>query len=344
MGGIAGLLSALSALGFLALLVGVALVVVGISQGRPMRGGIILAVAGLLVGGLFGIISQGILIIAPQQVAVVFQTVTGELGTPLQAGTHIIVPVLQEATIYPISFQQYTMSGISDDGQVTGDDAVRVRTIDGQEVVIDVTLIYRINPDEVNLVHQRWQNRYTNDLIRPILRGFVRDVVSRFRAEAVYGESRGEIQGALQEEVRNRMAQDGFEVSDLVIRNVTFSSEEFALSIERVQIAERQALEAGFRVQQEEQEAERIRVRAAGARDAAIAEAEGQANAILLLAESQAEALRLVSVVLKDNPNLIQYEYVQRLADNVNLILLPSNSPLLFDPQSLMDAAATTAP
>jgi len=27
----------------------------------------------------------------------------------------------------------------------------------------------------------------------------------------------------------------------------------------------------------------------------------------------------------------VQYEYVQNLADNVSIILLPSNSPFLFD-------------
>lgn len=332
MGGIGGILSLISTVGFIGFLVGIGLVVTSVSQGRPARGGVFLAIIGVLVGGLFSIVSQGILVVEPAQVAVVFQTVSGELDTPRRSGTHIIIPVLQEATIYPISFQQYTMSGAAEDSRGNNnDDALRVRTVDGQEVILDVTVIYRINPDKVNLVHERWQNRYTDDLIRPILRGFVRDAVGRFRAEAVYGESRTEIQDTIEEAMRTRMEEDGFDVSDLIIRNVTFSSEEFAQSIERVQIAERQAQEAAFRVQQEAQESERIRVRAEGSRDAAITAAEGEAEAIRVRAEAQAEALRLVSEVLKDNPLLVQYEYVQNLADNVSVILMPSNSPFLFD-------------
>ncbi len=331
MGGIGGILSLVATLGFVAFLVGAGLVVTAISQNRSPRGGGMLAIVGILVGGLFSVLSQGILVVEPAQVAVVFETVSGELGTPRGPGTHIIIPILQEATIYTTSQQQYTMSGIANDGAVAGDDAVRVRTIDGQEVLLDVTLIYNIDPVNVNLVHSRWQNRYEDNLIRPILRGFVRDAVSGFRAEAVYGESREQIQERIETDMRTRMAEDGFLVTDLIIRNVTFSSEEFAQSIERVQIAERQAQEAEFRVQQEEQEAARIRVRAEGARDAAIAEAEGEAEAIRVRAIAQAEALRLVSEVLSANPLLVQYEYVQNLADNVSIILLPSNSPFLFD-------------
>jgi len=331
MGGIGGILSLVATVGFVAFLVGVGLVVTSVSQNRPFRGGAIVAVVGILIGGIFSLLSQGILVVEPAQVAVVFETVSGELGTPLRSGTHIIIPIFQEATIYSISQQQYTMSGMTDEGAIVGDDGVRVRTIDGQEVILDVTLIYNIDPDNVNLVHQRWQNRYENDLVRPILRGFVRDAVSNFRAEAVYGESRSQIQEAIEEDMRARMGNDGFQVTDLIIRNVTFSSEEFAQSIERVQIAERQAQEAAFRVQQEEQEAARVRVRAEGDRDATITQAEGEAESIRVRAEAQAEALRLVSEVLKENPLLVQYEYVQKLADNVSIILLPSNNPFLFD-------------
>ncbi len=350
MGGISGLLSAISLLGFLGFLAGIGLVVVSASQGRPVRGGVLLAVFGLVVGLLLSVISQGIIIVAPQERAVVFQTISGELGEPRGPGTHIIIPILQETTIYPIAIQEYTMSGSQEEGSTRGDDAVRVRTVDGQEVLIDVSVLYRISPNNievldeegnvvettnVNTLHRNWQTRYQQDFIRPVLRGYVRDVISGVRAEAVYATDRTRIQLELEDLMEGRMAREGLELTDLVIRNVTFSNAEFTDSIEQVQIAERRALEAEFRVQEEQQEAERIRVRAQGARDANIAEAEGEAQAIVLRAQANAEALRLVSEQIAANPLLIQYEYVTRLSQNVNIALVPSNSPFLFDFESL---------
>lgn len=337
MGGISSLLGAIALLGFLGFLGGIGLVVVAASQGRPVRGGLSLALVGLVVGLVFSVISQGILIVEPQQVAVVFNTISGELGEERGAGTHIIVPVLQSATLYPIEQQQYTMSGIPGEGQVQGNDAVRGRTLDGQEVYLDISVLFGIDPQEANTVHIRWQNRYENDFVRPTIRGLAREVISRFRAEDIFGEQRSAVEDSIQELMAARMDEEGFVLTDLLVRDVTFS-QAFTDSIERKQIAEQQALEAAFRVQEEQQNAERVRVTAQGARDAAIAEAEGEARAIILRAEAQAEALRLVSEQLAANPTLIQYEYIQKLADNIQLALVPSNSPFLFDFQSLAEA------
>lgn len=337
MGGISGLLGAVALLGFLMFLAGIGLVVTSASQGRPIRGGVSLSIFGLVFALLFTIISQGILIVEPQQRAVVFQTISGELEAPRGPGTSIIIPILQQATVYNVALQEYTVAGSAEERTRAGDDAVQVRTIDGQEVLIDATVIYRINPegDNVNIVHRLWQDRFVDGFIRPVLRGAVRDVISGFRAEAVYGSARAAIQDQIRDQVATRIAQDGFELQDLIIRNVTFSNREFAESIEQVQIAERRALEAEFRVQQERQEADRVRVRAEGERDAAIARAEGEAQSILIRAAAEAEALRLVSEQIAANPSLIQYEYVRNLSENINIALVPANSPFLFDFDSL---------
>ena len=48
-------------------------------------------------------------------------------------------------------------------------------------------------------------------------------------------------------------------------------------------------------------------------------------------------SLRLVSEQIAANPALIQYQYIQTLGPNVRLITIPSNSPFLFDLNSLME-------
>ena len=97
MGGISGLLGALALLGFLGFLGGIGLVVISASQGRPVRGPALLAVVGLVVGLLFSVISQGILIVEPTQVAVVVNTLNGTLETPARrGGTSVVVPIVQQ--------------------------------------------------------------------------------------------------------------------------------------------------------------------------------------------------------------------------------------------------------
>jgi regulator of protease activity HflC (stomatin/prohibitin superfamily) len=340
---LSSLLGAISLIGFLGFIAGVGLVVVSASQGRSVRGGVMLAIFGVLVGMLFSVASSGIIIVQPQETAVVFNVLSGELGEPRGRGTHIIIPIVQEATLYPIAQQQYTMSGIPNEGAVVGNDAVRARTVDGQEIFMDITVIYSVDPVNVNTVHTNWQRRYQDDFLRPTVRGVVREEVTNFRAEEIYGERRSELENSIQSEMETRMEVQGLKLTDILIRDVTFS-EEFTKSVEDKLIADQQAQQAAFRVQQEQQEAERVRVTAQGRRDAAISEAEGEAQAIVLKAQAEAEALRLVSEQIAANPSLIQYQYIMNLSDNVSMALIPTNSPFLFDFASLAEPDASFAP
>ena len=336
MGGISGILSTVALLGFLAFLAGVGLVVVSASQGRPVRGGILLAGAGLIFGVILSVVSQGIIVVQPQERAVVFNTLSGELGDPRSAGTHIIIPILQDATIYNITQQEYTMSGATGEGSRSGDDAVRGRTSDGQEIIIDISILYSVSPvgNDVNIVHERLQNRYEENFIRPTARGTAREVISNFTAEEVYGEARATLEQQMQDRISDLMAEQGLQLLDLLVRDITFS-EEFAQSIEQALVAQQVAERARRQVDQIEAEADQARAEAIGLRDARIARAEGEAQAIILEAQAQAEALRLVSEQIAANPLLIQYEYIQQLSDNVSLALVPSNTPFLFDFASL---------
>jgi len=334
--GIGSFIGAISLIGFVLFLIGAATVVVNASQGKSARGGVLLAIVGILIGIIFSVISQGVVVVQASQVAVVFNTLNGDLETPRGSGTQIIIPVIQQATIYDFSQQQYTMSGIQEEGAVRGDDQVRGRTQDGQEVGLDVTVLFGINPDgeNPNIVHRRWQNRYINDFIRPTTRGLVRDGVSGFRAAEIYGQQRSALEDEIQLILSESMAREGLLLTDFVVRDIAFSPE-FAASIEQAQIAQQETEQARLRVQQREQEAEQVRVQAGGQRDAAIARAEGEAQSIILRAQAEAEALRLVSQQIAANPLLIQYQYIQTLGPNVSLAIIPSDSPFLFDFESI---------
>jgi len=338
MGGISGLLGAIALLGFLGFLGGIGLIVVSASQGRPVRGGISLAVVGIIVGLVFSLVSQGILIVEPTQVAVIVNTLSGTLETPARgAGTSVVIPVAQQYYMYPITQQTYTMSGRDSEGQQRGNDSVAARTVDGQEVALDISVIYGVNPEKVNELHRRWQSGYQDNFVRPTVRGLIRDVVSGFRAEDIYGEQRTEMENRMQTRIAERFDEEGLTLTDVLVRDITFS-ELFRQAIEDKQIADQEAQQAELRVRQRESEASQARAVAAGERDSEIARAEGEAQAIVLRAQAEAEALRLVSEQIAANPSLIQYLYVQNLSDNVSIALVPADSPFLFDFNSLAEA------
>ena len=303
------------------------------SQGRSARGGVLLALVGFVGGLVLFIVSSGILIVPPARSAVIVNVLSGELEDPARApGTSIIIPGLQEFIIYPTDQQEYTMSGITSEGRIQGNDALEALTKDGQEVRLDITVLYRIERADVNQIHLNWQNRYESDFIRPTVRAVARDVVSQFEAEAIYGESREQLGQDIAEVVRQRMKSEGLTLTSMLVRQIDFN-DAFAVSIEEKQIEEQKLLRART-------EAERVRTEAGGKADAAEEAARGRANARLIEASAEAQALRVISDQIAANPNLIQYLYVANLSDNVSFALLPSDSPFIFNVDDFADLGA----
>lgn len=312
---------------------GVFMAAQAVSRNDPARGGVMMTIAGLVIAVLFFIMGAGVVEIQPNEVGVVFNTLSGDLAdTPLSPGLHIIIPGVQEVTLYSVAQQEYTMSGKVGEGAVSGDDAVEALTKDGQLVLLDVTIIFRIDPANANSVHVNWQDRYENGLIRPTVRAVTREVLGQFEVQEIYGEKRSELSVQIQEEVNTAIGRDGFEVIDVLVRNIEFS-EEYVRSIEQKQVAQQQALEAEFRVQERKQEAEQQRELA-----------RGDADASRIRAEGEAEALRLINEQLAQNPLLLQWRYVESLGDDVQIIVIPSNSPFLFDLESLTNSVGGLTP
>ena len=311
------------------------------------RGGKARSMVGLVIGAivlaiLLSVASAGLVFVQPQDRGVVISALqpTGIREQALQPGLRWIIPFFETVVRYPISKQSYTMSISSDEGALAGDDSVSARTSDGQEVRIDSTVIFSVNPAEVVDLHVVWQARYLQDLVRPEARGIIRDEAAKFRVDQIYSTQRTEFTTRIENELRASLALNGLLLDTFVLRNITFTPE-YAFSIEQKQIAEQEALRAQFVVEQREQEADQRRAEARGIRDANVIEAEGRAEsnvieaegratANLIEAEVQAQALKLIGASLATNPDLLQYFYVQNLADNVNVMLVPANSPFLF--------------
>jgi regulator of protease activity HflC (stomatin/prohibitin superfamily) len=332
MGGISQIIGGLALIGFLMFLGGVGIAAAASSQNKPIRGGVLLAVVGALLGGFLTLVSQGIVVVEPAQRVVVFQTLGGTLQEPLLPGTHVIIPGLQQATVYNVAQQNVTMGN-----EVGGSgDPITALTIDGQEVTFDVTVLYSVNtvPESLNMLHQRWNVNYETNFVIPTVRNLAREVVSNYKAADIYGAERATMETEMQDRIEARMLVEGLVLTDLQIRDIEFSTA-FADAIERAQIAAQEAEQANLRVQQRQAEARQVEAVAIGDAQAAIARANGEAQSILIRAQAEAEALALISTQLAANPLLIQYQWIVSLAPTVQTAIIPSNSPFLFDFNSM---------
>ena len=314
------------------------------SQRQPVRLSVVV-VAVLLIGGIALLtLGAGLVFIDQFEAGVVVSPLTagGVRPEPIGPGIHFVTPFIESVDRFATAKQEYTMSGKATEGAVAGDDAVEARTSDGQQVFIDATVRFYADPAKVVDLRRTWQgqDRYIQGFVRPTTRNVIYNAASRYKVEEIYGVKRTELQQVIQDQLTGQYAQQGLILDAFQLRNVTFTPE-YAQSIEQKQIAQQQSEQAKLLVQKSQQEADQLRAKVKGEADAVVLRATGDSQAAVTRAQGDAQALKLIADALKTNPDLLTYTYIQKLAPNVGLIMLPAggNNPFILNLSDLQNQA-----
>jgi regulator of protease activity HflC (stomatin/prohibitin superfamily) len=235
-----------------------------------------------------GLLMTSLVQIEPGEVGV--QKLFGKVSNnTLQSGLNFKNPLV-EVVPFDIKTQNYTMSGVETEGEVRGDDAIRVLSADGLEVIIDLTVLYRVVPTEAPNILKEIGTDYRNIIVRPICRTKIRDNAVYYDAVALYSVKRDEFQDRI-------FKERGLFLEQLLVRNITLPAS-VKTTIESKINAEQEAQKMTFVLQKEKQEAERKRVEAQG------------------IADYQ----RIISLSLTDKQ--LQYEMIKAIATSPNAKLI----------------------
>jgi prohibitin 2 len=256
------------------------------------------------------IFMDGFVSVGAGEAGVVFDRGRGVIQQPLGEGLHIKIPFWQIVDIYSVRTREYTMSKIAGEGSINGDDAITARSRDGQEVFIDATILHRISPADAPKIKQTLgsQRDYDNIVIRPISRSVVREVVANFDALDLVSEKRIDVVDNMNTRLSEEFIERGITLDEVVLRNVTFSAQ-FSAALEEKQVASEQVKTAEF------QKAKALQVK----------------EKKIIEAEAEAEAITLTGEALSAYPQVIQLQFVEKMADDVNWGILPNDAVPFLD-------------
>jgi regulator of protease activity HflC (stomatin/prohibitin superfamily) len=249
------------------LFLGLLVLIVGFNANRysetfgRWRGGLLLLGGALL---LLGLATSTVVQVGVGQVGV--QTLFGQVQRRILPPGLSVVNPLVEVTRFDTRTQNYTMSSVRTEGQQAGDDAIRVLSADGLEVVIDLTVLYHVVPAQAPHILETIGEDYQEKIVRAIARTRIRDNAVYYDAVALYSTRREEFQTRILAAIEKDFNTNGLKLDQLLIRNIQLPQSVKA-SIESKISAEQDAQKMQFVVQKEKQEAERKRVEAQGIAD-----------------------------------------------------------------------------
>ncbi|MFN8354357.1 MAG: prohibitin family protein [Spirosomataceae bacterium] len=229
----------------------------------------------------------------------------------LESGLNLVNPLVN-VTEFDVKTQNYTMSAVHDEGDQAGDDAIRVLTADGLEVVIDLTVLFRVMPSESPKILRQIGADYKNTIVRPITRTRIRDNAVYYDAVSLYSTKRDEFQGRIFKSIEADFKNRGLVLEQLLVRNINLPAS-VKQTIESKINAEQESQKMQFVLAKEKQEAERKRVEAQG------------------IADYQ----RIIATGLSDNQ--LQYEMIKAQKElaaspNAKIIIMggKGNTPLIL--------------
>jgi regulator of protease activity HflC (stomatin/prohibitin superfamily) len=193
---------------------------------------------------------------------------------------------------------------------------------ESQTVNVDATLNIRVSKEAIQTLFRTVGPSYFTVLVSPrVLQNF-KDAIVKYNAIEV-APSREAIRKNVAARLESELKEYSIEVVDLLLDNVDFLPA-FEQAIEAKQIATQKALE----------EEQKIRVETNKALQA-VERAKGEGSAMLAKAEKEAEANRKLAESL--TPNLLQYTLINKLAGNVNVIMMPAGQNFILDPGILKE-------
>jgi len=244
-------------------------------------------VLAILVLFLFASLVQ----IGPGQVGVTILFGSVQDNT-LKSGLNIINPLVDIEKL-DIKTQAYTMSGVKDEGQIKGDDAITTLSSDGLTLKLDVTVWFRLSENDAPNLLRTLGTDYIEKIVRPASRTALRDVSVKYTATDIYSSKRDDFVNDIAKNLEKSFEGRGIVLEKVLMRNIELP-ERVREAIDEKIAAEQRAQQMVYVLQKEKQEAERKQVEAKGI----------------------AEAQKIISNTI--NSQYLQWKYIETLKDLMN--------------------------
>jgi regulator of protease activity HflC (stomatin/prohibitin superfamily) len=237
----------------------------------------------------------------------------GEQQTYAPGGVYFFLPLLNSWNVLPISQQNLLMTVNPTDGDRPVPDDITFKTKDGNNVYIDVNVMWRVDPKRAGFLIQhvgQSAEEIKERLVRPISRSLIRDVFNEITSEEYYQVSvKNRVAAKTQQELAKELEPYGILVDMLQVQQHRFDRDyQAAINAQKQAEADVQNLveqQKNMEVQKQSElegkrsEWNKLTEDALGAAGQARNEADGyyqtktnEAKAVIAVAQAEAEGVR----------------------------------------------------
>jgi regulator of protease activity HflC (stomatin/prohibitin superfamily) len=271
---------------------------------RPSKIKFPFALPSFISGLVIVVLLSLIILIDAQQVGVLI-TPSGVKDAELHTGWHVVAP-WNDVHKMDKTVWVYTCAHTTNEGSKPNADAIWAPTKDGIKMGFDVSVSWRINPDDASWIYQNVtendggnSGRYIwleENVIRAKLKSAMALTVSNYTPIEVYSTKREDIQVNVAERMKKEISTYKLILDQIDLREVYYNAD-YEKAINDKKLAEQEALRLVEVTKQKEEQ---------------LKQAEIDKNIAIQKAEGEAKALQIKGTSLSANPKMIQLEWINK--------------------------------
>jgi regulator of protease activity HflC (stomatin/prohibitin superfamily) len=222
--------------------------------------------------------------ISGTEVGVLLNKWSGEMTPVLQSGTQIYFGISHDLYVFDKTLRTLEM---------TGNDALKVKTIDGSDVYVDLKVQYAIQGDDVvefiNTTGPQNTDHKMEQWARDFTRSIGRDYLGELSTEEFYNSMRRNEQiEACEKECREILANYGIDIDDISVPTKPRFYKEYEQLIKQKKLAVQAVEEERSKAKAALQRRENLRAEETNKKNVAVEEFEGQMEQRVIKAEAEA--------------------------------------------------------
>ncbi|MFZ5919023.1 MAG: prohibitin family protein [Chloroflexota bacterium] len=260
-----------------------------------------------------------------------FGAVTGRI---LQPGLNWRIPFVDGVIHYRTQEIVYETAAEGSSPVDYPDIPTDTTTSDGQQISLKFSVRFHIDPTQVVEIANTLGDEaaVVSKVVKFHSRILARNIPKQYTAGDLYAGDILRVQEQFRAELEPLLVKDGVVLDDFGLRKITFE-EAYIQAVEQKQIEAEKIIAEQYKRDQAKYQAEAAVELAKGEANATIERAKAEAERKKIVAAAEAEAIRLKGEVLAEYPQIIQFEFVQGLADpngNISWGILPAEGLVPF--------------
>jgi len=256
---------------------------------RPWRIRYMVAARTALIGLVALLLGLTIAVIPSGSAGLRVSQVSGTLPGALSPGLHFVVPLVQQVEVYPVRDRVYRTDAVPKEGQQA--DVLKVQTKEGLEVGLGVSARYRLDPRRLDHIHANLPQPVDQEVIPPVIASVFRQNSPNYLVRELISSRRGAFLAACNQEIKKKLAEDGIEISEVMIRDVHLPPE-YSRGLEGLLLKEQENEKLDIEVEVKQKQVKTAELEAEAEKVREIKQAEAQAQMTVLAAKAQADAMQ----------------------------------------------------